>query len=155
MDEAGHIRQTGSPWEIFEQPVDSFVFNFMGIANFLPVRRQGEAYLVGDGTQNIPWKKPTGDAPAWTAGFRPSDVQITPWEAGTGESLRGVVRRASFLGAMMDYLIDVDGAYLRTSIETHEALSRGLMLEEGTNCAISFQNLHWFNVDSLTEEVEA
>ena len=38
MDEAGAIQQIGTPWEIFEQPVNPFVFNFMGIANFIDVR---------------------------------------------------------------------------------------------------------------------
>ena len=78
----GRIRQTGNPWEIFERPADSFVFNFMGIANFVPVRRAGESYLVGGGEQLIPWEPPQGDAPEWVAGFRPSDVQIAP--QGTG-----------------------------------------------------------------------
>ncbi len=150
MDDKGRIRQTGTPWEIFERPADSFVFNFMGIANFVPVRRAGEAYLVGNGEQLIPWEQPKGDAPAWVAGFRPSDVQIAP--VGTG--LRGTVKRASFLGAMMHYLIEVDGAHLCTSIETHEAISKGLMFKEGETCMISFRDLLWFNAESLAEVVK-
>ena len=147
MDEAGRIRQTGNPWEIFERPVDPFVFNFMGIANFIPVKRAGEAYLVGGGDQPIPWEAPQGDVPEWAAGFRPSDVRI----ARQGAGLRGTVKRASFLGAMVHYLIDVDGARLRTSLETHEAVARGLMFKEGETCAISFRDLLWFNADSLKE----
>lgn len=147
MDEEGRIRQTGNPWEIFERSADSFVFNFMGIANYVPVRRAGEAYLVGGGEQPIPWEPPPGDAPEWVAGFRPSDVQIAP--LGTG--LRGTVKRASFLGAMIDYLIEVDGAHLRTSLETHEAMAKGLMFREGDTCVISFRDLLWFNAESLTE----
>ena len=147
MDEAGRIRQTGNPWEIFERPADSFVFSFMGIANFIPVRRDGEAYLAGNGAQPIPWEAPQGDAPNWVAGFRPSDVQI----ARQGTGLNGKVKRANFLGAMMDYLIEVDGAQLRTSLETHEALARGLMFKEGEACVISFRDLLWFNADSLKE----
>lgn len=150
MDQEGRIRQIGNPWEIFERPADPFVFNFMGIANFVPVRRAGEVYLVGGGEQPIPWEPPKGDAPKWVAGFRPSDVKIAP--LGTG--LRGTVKRASFLGAMMDYLIEVDGAHLRTSIETHEALAKGLMFKEGEHCVISFRDLLWFNADSLTEVVK-
>ena len=126
MDDAGRIRQTGNPWEIFERPADPFIFNFMGIANFMPVRRAGESYLVGSGEQRIPWEAPQGDAAEWVAGFRPSDVQIAP----QGPGLRGTIRRASFLGAMIDYLIEVDGAHLRTSIETHEAVAKGLMFKE-------------------------
>ncbi|HWQ61503.1 MAG TPA: ABC transporter ATP-binding protein [Negativicutes bacterium] len=148
MDEEGRIRQTGNPWEIFERPADPFVFNFMGIANFVPVRRAGDAYLVGSGEQPIPWEPPKGDAPSWVAGFRPSDIQIAP--QGTG--LRGTIKRASFLGAMMHYLIEVDGAHLRTSIETHEA--KGLLFKEGETCVIRFRDLLWFNAESLTEVVK-
>lgn len=150
MDEAGRVRQTGTPWEIFERPADPFVFNFMGIANFVPVRRDGDAYLVGDGRQPIPWESPQGDAAKWVAGFRPSDVQISRQGAG----LSGKIKRANFLGSMMDYLIEVDGTHLRTSIETHEAISKGIMLKEGDDCVISFRNLLWFNAESLKEVVK-
>ena len=150
MDDAGRIRQTGNPWEIFERPADPFIFNFMGIANFMPVRRAGESYLVGSGEQRIPWEAPQGDAAEWVAGFRPSDVQIAP----QGPGLRGAIRRASFLGAMIDYLIEVDGAHLRTSIETHEAVAKGLMFKEDDSCSISFRDLLWFNAQSLKEVVK-
>jgi iron(III) transport system ATP-binding protein len=147
MDNEGHIRQIGNPWEIFEQPVDSFVFNFMGIANFMPVRQVDGAYRVGHGEQIIPWEAPQGNAANWVAGFRPSDVQL----AQQGSGLRGTVKRASFLGSMIDYLIEIDGAHLRTSVETHEAMSKGLMFKEEETCAISFRDLHWFDADSLAE----
>ena len=150
MDDAGRIRQTGNPWEIFERPADPFIFNFLGIANFMPVRRAGESYLVGSGEQRIPWEAPQGDAAEWVAGFRPSDVQIAP----QGPGLRGTIRRASFLGAMIDYLIEVDGTHLRTSIETHEAVAKGLMFKEDDSCSISFRDLLWFNAQSLKEVVK-
>ena len=150
MDDQGRIRQTGNPWEIFERPADPFIFNFMGIANFMPVRRAGESSLVGSGEQRIPWEAPQGDAAEWVAGFRPSDVQIAP----QGPGLRGTIRRASFLGAMIDYLIEVDGAHLRTSIETHEAVAKGLMFKEDDSCSISFRDLLWFNAQSLKEVVK-
>lgn len=147
MDREGRIRQIGTPWEIFERPADPFVFSFMGIANFLPVRREGEACLVGNGRQPVPWAPPGGDIHRPAAGFRPSDVQLSP----DGAGLTGTIKRASFLGAMMDYLIEVDGAYLRTSMETHEAIARGFMLKEGDSCVVSFRDLLWFNADSLKE----
>jgi iron(III) transport system ATP-binding protein len=149
MDGSGQIRQTGAPREIFENPADPFVFNFMGIANFLSVRREGEDCLVGNGTQPIPWEKPIGVCKEWAAAFRPSDTRI----AREGAGLRGVVRRASFLGAMMDYLVDIDGAELRASIETHEAIANGLALKEGESCVVSFYDLHWFEAEILREVI--
>ena len=156
MDARGNIRQVGSPWDIFENPADPFVFGFMGVANFVPVRREGEQFFVGTGTQQMPWEKPVGEANDWVAGFRPSDVRIVPCNPDRlptpgGPALLGTVKRASFLGSMMDYLVEIDGASLRTSIETHLALTRGLMFREGDPCAISFRSLHWFDARSLSE----
>ena len=150
MNAEGAIQQIGTPWEIFEQPVNPFVFNFMGIANFIDVRREENSFLVGKGSQPIPWESPVGDATEWVAAFRPSDVRI----ARSGDGLHGVIRRANFLGAMMDYLIEIDGTHLRTSIETHHAIAQDLMFKAGDECSLSFLSLHWFEKESLKGVLE-
>ena len=148
MDEKGVIRQVGAPDEIYEQPADRFVFRFMGVANFLPVRRKSGGTCVAGGDQAFPLATPAGETSSWFAGFRPSDVRL----ARDGEGLSCRVKRASFLGAMMDYLIEVDGAQFRTQIETHEALTRGLLLGETEVCKASFRAVHWFNNDERVED---
>jgi iron(III) transport system ATP-binding protein len=154
LDARGAIRQIGTPWEIFEQPVDSFIFNFMGIANFMPVRHEASSYYVGQGQQIIPWATaPADPGREWLAAFRPSDVRIARLDenAPPADALCGGIRRASFLGAMMDYLVDIDGALVRTALETHEALTHGLIFREGEHCAVSFRSLHWFDAQSAAE----
>ncbi len=150
MDTKGNIRQIGTPYEIFEQPVDLFVFKFMGIANFLHVTQKGGDYLVGSGSQPIPWEKPQGSAASWVAGFRPSDVDIHR----EGPGLKGTIRRANFLGATMDYMIEIDGETLRTELETHTAINNNLMFKEGEECYITFKALHWFDAEQLKEVEE-
>ena len=150
MNAEGAIQQIGTPWEIFEQPVNPFVFNFMGIANFIDVRREENAFLVGKGSQPIPWETPAGDAMDWVAAFRPSDIRI----ARSGDGLHGVIRRANFLGAMMDYLIEIDGTHLRTSLETHHAIAQDLMFKAGDECSLSFLSLHWFEKETLKGVLE-
>jgi iron(III) transport system ATP-binding protein len=145
MDEKGIIRQIGAPDEIFEQPADDFVFRFMGVANFLPVYREPGGGWVAGGGQRLPWDPPDSDACAWLAGFRPSDVRL----GRGGEGLRCRVKRASFLGAMMDYLIEVDGAQFRTQIETHAALAQGLMFGESEACTATFHSVHWFKAGEI------
>ncbi|MDR3361601.1 MAG: ABC transporter ATP-binding protein [Desulfovibrio sp.] len=147
MDGKGAIRQIGSPEDIFEKPVDSFVFNFMGVANFLQVRREGSGFFVGQGGQPVPWDKPQGDAVAWVAAFRPSDVIIRR----DGAGLKGIVKRASFLGPYMDYLVEIDGTHLRTSVDTHEAIMRDLMFTDGEPCIVDLREKHWFDAQSLGE----
>jgi iron(III) transport system ATP-binding protein len=143
MDEKGVVRQIGTPDEIYEQPVDRFVFSFMGVANYLPVRRTPLGTCVAEGDQSFPLAIPADETSSWLAGFRHSDVRL----GRDGEGLNCRVKRASFLGAMMDYLIEVDGSQFRTQIETHDALTRGLMFAESEACKVSFRAVHWFNND--------
>jgi len=147
MDEKGNIRQIGPPAEVFERPVDRYVFRFMGLANFLPVRRTAGGLFVAGSDQPFPWQPPGGDGSHWLAGFRPSDVTMS--KDGGGLACR--VKRASFLGAMIDYLIEVEGSLFRTQVETHEALARGLVLGEAEPCRAAFQGIHWFE-DRETRE---
>ena len=150
MDTNGAIRQIGTPYEIFEQPADLFVFKFMGIANFLHVTEKAGKFCVGEGDQVIPWDAPTGNAASWVAGFRPSDVTISREANG----LKGKIRRANFLGATMDYMVEIDGETLRTELETHHAINNNLMFEEGEECYITFKALHWFDAKQLEEVAE-
>ena len=150
MDNEGNIRQIGTPYEIFEKPADLFIFKFMGIANFLGVRAENGKFLVGSGSQQIPWEAPQGSVQKWVAAFRPSDVIVSRG----GEGLKGVIKRANFLGATIDYMIEIDGETLRTEIVTHEAISEGLMFNEGEECVVNFRALHWFDAEQLKEVEE-
>ena len=51
--------RSATPEEIYEQPADDFVFRFLGIANFLPVRRDGDALWLGGGNER--WTGPAPD----------------------------------------------------------------------------------------------
>ncbi len=153
MDEKGRIRQIGSPSEVFEKPVDDFVFRFMGMSNFIPVHHENGAMLVNGGSQKIPFVCPKNASAIKVAACRPSDIKLSRASSplsSSPEPLRGVIKRASFLGSMIDYLIDVDGAPMRTAIETHVALAGDLMFKEGEKCALSFWDIHWF--ENLAEE---
>lgn len=150
MDSQGHIRQIGTPYEIFEKPADLFIFKFMGIANFLAVKEANGKFVVGNGNQEVPWEAPKGKAAAWVAAFRPSDVEIHR----EGPGLKGIIHRANFLGATMDYAIDIDGESLRTELLTHEAINNNLMFKEGDECYITFRSLLWFDAEQLKEVEE-
>lgn len=145
MDTQGHIRQVGTPEEIFEQPADDFVFRFMGVTNFVPVTMTAGKTTLASGLV-LPWE-PDGEAQGaaegstWHIGFRPSDVHVLPPDQG----IAAKVRRASFLGAMTEYRIDLGGYEIRTQVETLHALNAGTMFRDGDQCGLSFDALHWFS----------
>lgn len=143
MDKNGVIRQVGTPEEIFERPVDEYIFRFLGMTNFLNASIDANGIKVGEHSipharLAIPDDRKAGPV---RMGFRPSDVMLSRG----GEGIPGVVRRASFLGAMTDYLIEIDGQSLRTQIETHEALGRDLLFQDGESCRVALRSAHWFD----------
>lgn len=156
MDAQGNIRQIGSPEEIYEKPKDLFVFNFMGVANFLDVTRKGEKFYVGDGEQIVPWAPPSGDAERWVGACRPNEVNMYKTDAPDAPEkvLKGIVKRASFLGSLMDYLVEIDGAQLRVEIPTHIAVEQNLVFRDGEECFIDFVDLHWFDARQKAEVVD-
>ncbi len=134
----GSIEQVGTPWEIYEKSANETVFKFMGLANFIPVRYEQGQHLVGQGSQAILWN----DLPQESGKFgcRPSDIILSK----QGEGLHAKVVRASFLGAVMDYMLEIDGVTLRTEVPTNKALQQNLMFTEGESCYVNFHDLLWF-----------
>ncbi len=151
MDETGHLRQIGAPQEVYEHPADEFVFRFLGIANFLPVRRAGAALYIGGSA--TPWVGPMPDKAGalLSAGFRPSDVLLSRSDDG----LAGVMRRVSFLGAQVDYLIDIAGTTIRAAMPSHECLERDLMFAEGDACRVGLTSVQWFVAPTLATSCAA
>lgn len=154
MDAKGNLRQIGSPVEIYEKPADLFVFNFMGVANFLDVNRKNGKMCAGHGDQPVPWAEPEGAADNWVGACRPSDVVMARPDPALKNVLLGAVKRASFLGSLMDYLVEIDGAQLRVEIPTHIAVEKDLIFKDGEPCAISFNDLHWFDARQKAEVAE-
>jgi iron(III) transport system ATP-binding protein len=142
MDEQGRLRQLGTPRELFDRPDDPYVFRFLGIANFLSLKRDGGgAWRLADGQTE--WRGPAPERAGDDAaiGFRPTDVML----ARDGDGLPGTVRRASFLGAQMDYLIEVAGTTVRAALDSRQCLDQGLMFAEGDSCRLRFHAVQWFD----------
>jgi iron(III) transport system ATP-binding protein len=155
MDEHGCLRQIGAPEEVYEHPADDFVFRFLGIANFLPVRREGEALFIGGSSTAWVGVSPDKAGGTLTAGFRPSDVLLARPVEGQSASekragLPGIIRRASFLGAQVDYLIDIAGTLIRAALPSHECLARNLLFVEGEPCRVELASVHWFAGDIVS-----
>jgi iron(III) transport system ATP-binding protein len=115
----GVIEQVGTPMEIYRSPRTRFVAGFIGRANFI------EATVVfgqpGDLRVNVYGqvvrlsnvKEHFNEGRKLTLIARPEMIEIQP----KGE-LSGTVRRASYLGNLVDYDIDVGGQLL-TVVDTH------------------------------------
>jgi len=90
--EAGRIAQVGTPREIYFQPANRHVADFIGVMNRLEGERQGGAFVCAGGRVALP---AAGCAPRDALFFRPEDAVLAD---PAGAALRGVVESVVFLG---------------------------------------------------------
>ena len=105
----GVIMQKGSPAEIYEQPANRFVANFIGKANFIDGKLVEKA--GGKAVVQVADRKVTVPAPGAMEGielngdcclcFRPEGVELSGQEG----QFPGTVSRATYYGAKIEYEI--------------------------------------------------
>ena len=150
LDQNAQIMQIGTPSEIFENPVNDYVFKFLGVSNFLPVTRKGGEFFVSGQKLKVDNATVPLGSGNLVAAFRPSDVYFSR----NGEGLKCTVARTSFLGAITDFLIDVGDHSIRMQMDTYEAISQNMMLEPGEECAIDFHGFKLYNEQSQVKGEE-
>ena len=102
----GHIQQIGTPVDIYNEPQNAFVADFIGESNILDgvmledyrVRFSGHSFQCLD--------RGFDSREAVDVVVRPEDVDIVPEEKG---HLRGVVTSVTFLGVHYEIIVDIGG----------------------------------------------
>jgi iron(III) transport system ATP-binding protein len=104
---AGKIAQMGTPTELYEDPADAFIADFMGEANVLQgeVLGPGRVALGGMELATIMRDHPAG--PAQLA-VRPEAIALSA----EGEGLPGRIQRAAFLGQTREYEVETAAGML-------------------------------------------
>jgi len=102
------IAQTGTPRELYEEPADLFVADFIGDANILTgtlLERDGPQARVqiGDMSLHLPHRG-MSPGPVKLA-VRPDAILLDERAAQAG-GLSGVVRKASYLGTQVEYEVE-------------------------------------------------
>ncbi|MGQ9490498.1 MAG: ABC transporter ATP-binding protein [Anaerolineae bacterium] len=111
----GRIEQIGTPTEVYRRPQTRFVADFIGRANFVEgiVRERHDGQLVVEALGAL-MTAPTPEAASFNPGepltlvIRPEMVEIDSPRA----HVAGIVRRASYLGSVVEYDVEVAGQLL-------------------------------------------
>ena len=114
--EAGRIRQVGAPVELYVRPVDRFVADFVGIANFVPATIRA---IAPDGGVHL--ESPLGPLTArpnggYTAGhkvtvlIRPGAIVLSGQQG--VNRVPATVRSTSFLGGIQRHHVEAGGLRL-------------------------------------------
>jgi iron(III) transport system ATP-binding protein len=128
----GTIAQEGSPRELYEEPRDPFVAGFMGDANrvhgVLTSRNGTHARVaLGAASLSLPHRGlPEGDV---ELSIRPESITLQPPGA---TPLAGTVRKAAYLGGIMEYTVDTGIGELfaiSTAVDRPHAVGDGVSIE--------------------------
>lgn len=145
----GRMEQMGSAVAIYRRPVNRFVADFIGRANFIPVTVAaqaspaytvtlfGQSFTVPAGSPNL--QVTTGGQA--TLLVRPESIRIYPTPPADQPYLTGVVERLAYLGAQAEY--DVRLGKQRVTAIRHDPRAEDLH-EVGTTVYLVFaqENLY-------------
>ena len=99
----GNVEQIGTPFEIYRKPQRRFAASFVGTMNFLPGHIQGGQLKVG--SHSVPFPHGVGTGSVEVA-IRPENVLLAgPNAEGEAISLKGEVRKVTFLGREAHYTL--------------------------------------------------
>ena len=109
----GRFEQIGTPRELYERPINSFIADFVGETNFLEgevLDREGDIsiFLTTFGNKlkvQLPVDTPTGNK--LTIAVRPEKLFITKKEQPILPTLSGVVKEIVYLGEITKYIVDI------------------------------------------------
>lgn len=108
----GAVQQVAAPMDLFANPANLFVANFLGAINLLPGSVDGGVYRLADG-RTVPLSRPANVGAQMMV--RPQDVAILPDQTVPAGrfSLAGEVRDREFLGSIMRYVVQTPLGDLR------------------------------------------
>ncbi len=102
----GCIQQIGTPIDIYNEPTNAFVADFIGESNILDGVMLRDKLVSFSGQQFVCVDKGFEPNESVDVVVRPEDVDIVPYEKGM---LRGVVTSVTFLGVHYEIIVDING----------------------------------------------
>jgi putative spermidine/putrescine transport system ATP-binding protein len=103
--EGGRVRQTGTPRELYDEPKDAFVADFIGRCNILPGRRENDTHFRT--ASGLLLRVDTGLNESKNANafaLRPERISIIPGSQG---DIHGRVQAVTYLGPQTEYHVSI------------------------------------------------
>jgi spermidine/putrescine transport system ATP-binding protein len=128
---SGRIVQIGAPQEVYEEPRDTYVADFLGVSNLMEVDvvdrgpgsrcqiRIGEAALVAERGEV------DGLGPAHVV-IRPERVRIEPYASAGGNRVPAMVERLVFLGAATQVMLRLGAGVPLQALVQNDGSQEGL-----------------------------
>ena len=104
----GKVQQIGKPYDIYTNPANQMVADFIGLVNFIPAIAKGDRIFM-QGSENIFFPNPKQIAGNAVLAVRPENITISK----TGGMVEGVMHHRFYMGDSVDYRIKVKEQFIR------------------------------------------
>jgi spermidine/putrescine transport system ATP-binding protein len=148
----GRIEQLGDPASLYENPVTTFVANFLGQSNLV---RASVTSRVGDeltvdahgSTFTMPVRRCVSASDDIWVGVRPEKIQVnTP--GGGANTVRGTVTDTSYIGVSTQYLVRLPWDQELTVVRQNDGAA---ILRPGQSVDLSWEPDHTFGLDATQD----
>ena len=135
MDQQGNIRQLGNDYDIVMKPKDRYIFEFVGISNFVDVvTKEDGIYIHAENglvklDEKSALKNPTK---AYQLAFRPMDAVFD-----NESPIKGKVVTETFLGNITNYFIQLGDKQIRLQQSALDVMKYG-KAKEGQEVGLKF-----------------
>jgi spermidine/putrescine transport system ATP-binding protein len=135
---AGRIVQTGTPREVYEEPADAYVADFLGVSNLMEVEVTGPAPGNGGCEVKLGETRLTAQRGAtdWVGAahmaIRPERVRIEPPGSDGPNRVPGMVERLIFLGAATQVMLRLGPGVPLQALIQNDGDHPALTLSQGT-----------------------
>ena len=135
MDQQGNIRQLGNDYDIVMKPKDRYIFEFVGISNFVDVvTKEDGIYINAENglvklDEKSALKNPTK---AYQLAFRPMDAVFD-----NESPIKGKVVTETFLGNITNYFIQLGDKQIRLQQSALDVMKYG-KAKEGQEVGLKF-----------------
>lgn len=143
---SGRIEQTGSPEDVYDNPVNSFVYNFLGNVNVFHCRVNGRTANIGGVEIDIPGYSHKEEILA-NGYIRPHEVDISRVRRDDSE-IEAVVEEARLVGNRMGLFLRCVGIDGLVEAEVGRDIYRNLHLSKGVRVFIRLNNVRFFSGDT-------
>ncbi len=134
----GVVQQVGGPLDIYNDPANKFVFSFIGLSDFIPVKvKNGKIYVDGGeecGEVNGTVPNDLDPSIEYDIACRPSEIDFA------SSGVKAKVIRRTYLGDIVDYLLQIGEVQLRV-----QKPRRHTSAQVGDIVSLRFNRLLWYD----------
>ena len=135
MDQQGNIRQLGNDYDIVMKPKDRYIFEFVGISNFVDVVTKEDGIYINAENRLVKLDEKSAlenPAKAYQLAFRPMDAVFD-----NESPIKGKVVTETFLGNITNYFIQLGDKQIRLQQSALDVMKYG-KAKEGQEVGLKF-----------------